>query len=161
MKAIVVSGTPGTGKTTVAKALAKKSNARYINVNRLIKPYQLAEGYDKKRKTKIINIKKLNQAIIKEINKTKQQCIIDSHLAHELPKKSVALTIVTTCNLKTLQNRLKKRNYGKEKIRENLDAEIFDTCYEEAKERHQHVIKLNTSTAVNINNLIQRIKTFI
>lgn len=161
MKAIIVSGTPGTGKTTVAKALAKKLKTRYLNVNRLIKPYRLAENYDKKRKTKIIDIKKLNQAINNEINKTRKRCIIDSHLAHELPKKSVALTIITTCNLKTLQKRLKKRNYSKEKIRENLDAEIFDTCYEEAKERHQHVIKLNTSTAVNINNLIKRIKTFI
>lgn len=161
MKAIVVSGTPGTGKTTVAKTLAKKLSAKYLNINKLIKPYKLAEGYDKQRKTKIIDIKKLKQAISKEINKTKKRCIIDSHLAHELPKKSVAIVIITTCNLKTLQQRLKKRNYSKEKIRENLDAEIFDTCYEEAKERHQHIIKLNASKSFNLNNLIKRIKTFI
>lgn len=160
MKAVIVSGTPGTGKTTLAKKLAKKFKARYININRLVKPYELAESYDKKRKTKIISIKKLKQAISNELKKTKRRCIIDSHLAHELPKKNVAVAIITTCNLKILQQRLKKRRYNKEKIRENLDAEIFDLCYEEAKEQHA-VMKVDTTKKVNVANLIKRIKTFI
>ena len=54
-------------------------------------------------------------------------------MSHHLPKSLVDLCIVTVCNLKILQERLEKRRYGKKKIRENLDAEIFGVCVEEAK----------------------------
>jgi broad-specificity NMP kinase len=43
--------------------------------------------------------------------------------------------------LKKLKKRLEKRNYSKSKIRENLDAEIFDVCLVEAKEKG-HKIKV-------------------
>ena len=51
MKAIVVSGTPGTGKTILSKKLARKLNYRYIDANKMIYVHRLSEGYDKKRKT--------------------------------------------------------------------------------------------------------------
>ena len=50
---LIISGTPGTGKTTIAKKLAKKLNLRYIDVNKIIKLHNLAESYDKKRKTRV------------------------------------------------------------------------------------------------------------
>ena len=56
---MVVSGTPGTGKTTLAKSLAKKLKYSYIDVNEIIKENKLEEGFDKKRKSKIIDTKKL------------------------------------------------------------------------------------------------------
>lgn len=67
MKVIIVSGTPGTGKTTLSKKLAKNLNFYYIDVNKVIEKYDISEGYDKKRKTKIIDVNKLNKALIKEI----------------------------------------------------------------------------------------------
>ena len=42
-------------------------------------------------------------------------------------------------SLKTLKKRLEKRGYSKEKVRENLDAEIFDTCRIEALEAGHNV----------------------
>ncbi len=36
---------------------------------------------------------------------------------------------------------MKKRKYSKEKIRENLDCEIFDVCYNEALEKG-HKVKI-------------------
>ena len=146
MKVIIISGTPGTGKTTVAKKLAKEKHYEYINVANLIIKNKLSAGYDKKRKTKIIDIKKLNKFLVNLINTYKKLniknnkdkevrgIIIDSHLSHYLPPKYVNLCMITKCNLKTLQKRLKKKGYHKEKIRENLDAEIFDICLNEAKE---------------------------
>ena len=66
-KIIVVSGTSGTGKTTIAKKLAKKLKAKYIDVKKIIDKYKLSEGIDKKFKSKIIDIKKLNKILIKII----------------------------------------------------------------------------------------------
>ena len=165
MKVIVVTGTPGTGKTVLAKVLSNKLNFHYIDVNKTIKKYNISEGYDKKRKTKIVDIKKLNKTLIEEIGKIKKSIkinkkngiVIDSHLSHYLPKKYVDLCIVTKCNLKELQKRLKKRKYSKEKIRENLDSEIFDICLNEAKENKHRILIIDTTKSINIDKISKKI----
>lgn len=142
---IIVSGTPGTGKTTIAKKIAKERNAEYIDVNKVITKYNISDGYDRKRKTKIIDVKRLNKVLIKIIKSSKKDLVIDSHLSHYLPPKYVDLCIITKCDLKTLKKRLKKKGYSTEKIKENLDAEIFDVCLNEAKELG-HKIKVIDTT---------------
>ena len=141
---IIVTGCVGTGKTTLAKQIAEKKQAKYVDVNNLIKKYKLSTGHDKKRNCRIVSIMKLNSTlikIIKEARKNNQSLVIDSHLSHYLPKEYVDLCIVTKCNVIKLLSRLKERGYSKEKIQENLDAELFDVCYNEAKEQ-RHKIKV-------------------
>ena len=155
MRVIIVTGTPGTGKTTISKFICKKFNYKYIDVNRLIKKHNLRDGYDKKRRCYIIDEKKLCRILIKEINNQKNSAtkqnfcgiVIDSHLSHYLPKEYVELCIVVKCNLKTLEQRLKKRRYNKGKIRDNIDCEIFDICYHEAVEIGHKVLIVDTPRA--------------
>ncbi len=136
--AIIVTGSPGTGKTTFAKKLAKKFDYKYVDVNKIISERNLEESYDKEKKCKIIDTDELNKVLIKMIKKN-NNLVIDSHLSQYLPKKYVEKCYVTKCNLKELEKRLKKRKYSKEKIRENLDAEIFDICLTEAKEQRYDI----------------------
>jgi len=140
---IIVTGAVGTGKTTIAKKLTKELKYKYIDVNKIISEKKLASGYDKKRKCKIVDIVKLNKVLIDMIKKDRN-LVIDSHLSHFLSSKYVDKCIVTKCDLKELEKRLKKRKYSKEKIRENLDAEIFDVCLEEAKENKHNVEVVRT-----------------
>ena len=107
---IIVSGTPGTGKTTLSKKLEKAINYRYLDVARLIKLSKLSEIYDKKRHCYIVDTNRLNKSLANEIKKH-PNIIIDSHLSHHLPKKYVDLCIITKCNLKTLEKRLKNKGY--------------------------------------------------
>lgn len=208
MKVIIVSGSVGTGKTTIARKLAKKLNFCYIDVNGVISSYKLSESYDKIRKCKIIDVKKLNKVLIKVINKYKSieklslnknqynkflknkklrynvlgqnfgDCkdnylknifkkiinkknngiIIDSHLSHYIPKRYVDLCIITKCELKRLKKRLEKRSYNKNKVRENIECEIFDVCYNEALEKKHNIIVINTTKHINTDNLSKRIK---
>ncbi len=147
MKTIIVTGTPGTGKTTFSKKISKKLKYPVLDVSKFIKIKKLRGRYDKKKKCYVVDTKKLNKEILKELNKIKANkpkgVIIDSHLSHHMPSKYVDLCYVTKCNLKTLEKRLKKKKkrYSKKKVRENLDVEIFDICYVEALE-NKHKVKV-------------------
>lgn len=153
MKAIIVSGSVGTGKTTLAKKISKKGY-KYIDVNKLVEEHSLEDGFDKSRDSKIIDTKKINKVLVKLI-KDNEKSVIDSHLSHHLPKKHVDLCIITKCSLKELEKRLKKRKYDPKKIRENLDSEIFDTCYVEAKE-NGHIIKVvYTDKKISLGNILK------
>ncbi|MBN1386430.1 AAA family ATPase [Candidatus Woesearchaeota archaeon] len=160
-KVITVTGTPGTGKTTIAKRLAKMSGSRYVDVNQIIRKERLSEGFDRKRRCKIIDAKRLNKALIKAIRESEKGLVIDSHLSHYLPKKYVDLCIVTRCDIKTLNRRLKKRGYTKAKIRENLNAEIFDTIWLEARQVRHHVISAYTSNRWVISHFLSDFDKFI
>ena len=126
---IIISGSVGTGKTTLAKRLAKSLNYKYLDVKKLILDKNIAGEYDKKRNCIIVDIKKLNAALKKIIIDNKNM-IIDSHMSHELPRKYVDHCIITKCDIKELGKRLKRRRYKKDKIKENIECEIFDIpCY--------------------------------
>ena len=84
--------------------------------------------------------------------------IIDSHLSHYLPRKYVDLCIVTKCDIKELNKRLKKKKYNKSKIQENLQAEIFDICLNEAREGKHKIAIVNTTKHFNINSLAKKIR---
>jgi len=66
-------------------------------------------------------------------------------LAQYIPQKHVDLCIITKCDLKELNKRLKKRKYIKEKTRENLDSEIFDICLNEAAEKGHTILIFDTT----------------
>lgn len=156
MKVVCVTGTPGTGKTLLAKALAKKLDYAYLDVNKVIEKYDLIEGHDRKRDCNIVDEQKLAKILVSIIKKSKKGIVVDSHLSHYIPPKYVSLCIVTKSELKTLKKRLEKRGYSKEKVRENLDAEIFDLCYNEAVENF-HNVKIVDTTRKNISSLVKSI----
>ncbi len=58
-RVILITGTPWTGKTTIAKQLATKLNAEYINLTEYAKTHNLTLGEDKERKTTIIDEEKM------------------------------------------------------------------------------------------------------
>ena len=121
-KLIIISGTPGTGKSTIAlkllKYLKKQPKLKQLTINRLdIHDHykSISTKYNRSLKCYDIDLKKFESLIKKE--KTKSNIlIVDTHIAHLLPKKLVDIAIITTCpNLKKLETRLKERKYQKSK----------------------------------------------
>ena len=49
------------------------------------------------------------------------------------------------------------RKYPRSKIRENLDAEIFDVCLNEAKEKKHEISVVDTTKGINIKTISRRI----
>ena len=142
MNVILVSGTPGTGKTTVARKIARKNGYKYIDANKLIIKNKLYMAYDNKLRTRLVDTKILNKFLIIMIKNSKEKgMVIDSHLSHHLPAIYADLCIITKTDLKTLNRRLRKRKYSEQKITENMQAEILNVCLVEALQ-NKHKIKV-------------------
>jgi adenylate kinase len=155
-KVIAVSGTPGTGKTTLTKYLEKKLGFARLDLHHYYK--QISTGYDRSKQCYDIDLKKLEK-LVKEKSK-ENNLIIDSHISHLL--KKVDLCVVLTCsNLKKLEKRLQDRKYSKKKVRENLDAEIFQICLNESKEKKHKIIVIDTGKRFSKVELVKKIKKFL
>ncbi|MBS3136689.1 adenylate kinase family protein [Candidatus Woesearchaeota archaeon] len=144
---ICITGTPCTGKTSLSKMLAGKLGFKRIDIMKLIKEKKLHNSYDRESKCYVVDTRKLSSALSKIVEKNKET-IIDSHLSHYLHPKYVELCIVTKCELRILRKRLEKRKYGKKKVMENLESEIFDICLNEAKEMGHMVFVIDTTKGI-------------
>ncbi|MHA1563287.1 MAG: adenylate kinase family protein [Promethearchaeota archaeon] len=170
-KIFLLSGTPGTGKTTVAKMLEDR-NFIIISIGDFVIKYNLFDDEDKKRDTKIINENKINIFFSKFLNDSNisKPMIFESHYADiiEIPCE---LAIILRCHPKILEKRLQSRNYSPEKIRENVQAELLGNSTSHMLEKEDLVEKglifeINSSnltieeTANKIIEIIQKPENF-
>ncbi len=137
-RVILITGTPCVGKTTVAKALASKLNAEYINLTDFAKSSDLILEEDSERNTLLIDEEKMQEKLGEAIDASENaNIIVDGHYASAVtPTKHVALVFVLRRNPKELKMFMEKRGYRGTKLWENLQAEIIDVCLGEAVEVH-------------------------
>ena len=155
MKVIAISGSVGVGKEKLATYLAKKLGYFRLDLSKHYKEVSLE--YDKKKKCYVVDLKKFEKLIKKQEH---QKIIIDSHIAHLLPKRMVDLCIILTCsNLKKLQRNLEAKKYSKKKIRENLDTEIFQVCLIEAQEKKHKLLVVDYKELKR--NILKKVKSIL
>jgi adenylate kinase len=151
MKTIIITGSPGTGKTTLSKIIAKKINAELISLNELVISKNFIENYDKERDTYVADFAKLKKFVLTQIEKAKKQhienIIIEGHFADIIPNKYIEKVIILRTHPDILKERLKKRGYKENKIKENIQAEILGNCtnYILQKELTCPIYELDTS----------------
>lgn len=154
---IVITGTPGVGKSTLAVFLQKKFGWRRLDIHKYYS--QLSDGYNNKKKCYDLSLPKLKKKVLAVRDRDTTPLIIDSHVAHYLPSKMVDLCVVLTqSNLKKLKKRLEQRGYGRNKVRENLDAEIMQVCLAEAQEQGHRLLVFDDLTSKKILQLAQKVK---
>lgn len=145
----IVTGTPGTGKTTFAKKFASDKGFKYVDGKNVIKKFGLVEEYDSKNNSEVIDehrFAEVCESLIMKSNSIRESLIIDSHLSQFINPKYVNMCFVTHCDLKELEKRLIERGYSKSKIRDNLDAEIFKECELEAEEAGFKIKVIDTTS---------------
>ncbi|RKF61770.1 Adenylate kinase isoenzyme 6-like protein HBR1 [Golovinomyces cichoracearum] len=158
---IIITGTPGVGKTSHCEVLAKNTGLKHVSINDIVKEKGCHEGYDSKFKSWIVDEDKLLDSIEDMIKAG--GCIIDWHACDLFPKSWIDLVIVIRVNSTTLYDRLKSRNYSEEKLQENLDVEIMEVILQEARDAYDEeiIIELMSDTTDELDSNIERIESWI
>jgi adenylate kinase len=159
-RVILITGTPCTGKTTLAKQLASQLDALYINLTDYAKANGLTIGEDKKRKTTIIDEEKMRTKISETIDTAeKTTIIIDGHYAPAVvPKRYATRIFVLRRNPIELRKIMEKSGFSDAKLWENLASEILDVCLVETLREHakEKVCELDV-TGKTVENVTREI----
>lgn len=162
---VALTGTPGTGKSTVSKLLRNKKY-KVLVLNDIITLENLTLGHDAARQTTEADLEGLNHYLTENlkpsyrnkknnkqgiISKKKSDNIVgdsiflEGHLAHLLPL--VDLVIILRCHPAELRKRLTNKSWAENKIHENLEAEAVDTILIESMERfsQEKVFEIDTT----------------
>jgi len=132
-KIILISGTPGVGKTAVSRLLASKLNALHIDLGELVKCENLVSGIDKTRDSLIADIDKVSRRVQEIIKDSDRNVIVDGHYAVDVvPSDTVNLVFILRRDPDELKKTMEERGFRKKKIYENLAAEILDVCLVDA-----------------------------
>lgn len=144
---ILITGTPGVGKTTVSSILVEKTGAYLVDINELVDEKHLYTGIDEERGYKIVDLDALfNEMgeIIEWIDDPNKHIIVEGHLSHLFEKSDIV--IVLRANPDVLRHRMETKGWKAVKIRENIEAEAIDVCSYEAFEIHgDKVNEIDTS----------------
>jgi adenylate kinase len=142
---LALTGTPGTGKTTVCDIINEHSQYfRIIDLNKLVINEGLHLGKDKVRDSYIADMYKLGKRVKELIgHHAATDIIVEGHLSHFLPADAV---IVLRAHPLALKKRLNRRKgYSFNKVKENANAEALDVILVESVKRSDKVLEIDTT----------------
>jgi adenylate kinase len=137
---VSITGTPGTGKSTVGALLQKKGN-QVIELTDFIKAHSLYDSFDEARESYDVDPEVLDKAL-KEV-RTPGTTFLIGHLSHLV---TTDMIIVLRCRPSVLVARLKERGWKETKIDENAEAEACDVILIESTESMDNVFEIDTTT---------------
>ncbi|KAI3876879.1 hypothetical protein MKW92_031995 [Papaver armeniacum] len=128
---ILVTGTPGTGKTTTSSLLSDATGFRHINIGDLVKEKNLHDGWDDELECHIIN----EDLVCDELEDIMEQGgnIVDYHGCDFFPERWFDRVVVLQTDNSVLYDRLSSRGYMGSKLTNNIECEIFQVLLEEAR----------------------------
>ncbi|XP_062828372.1 adenylate kinase isoenzyme 6 [Anolis carolinensis] len=162
---ILMTGTPGVGKTTLCKEIASRTGLTYINVGDLAKEGELYEGFDEEYECPILDEDRVIDEM--EAEMSDGGVIVDYHSCDFFPERWFNIVFVLRTENSFLYDRLESRGYKGKKLQDNIQCEIFQTIYEEAmssyREEIVHQLSSNTPEDMerNLDQIIQWIEQWI
>ncbi len=127
-----LTGTPGTGKSTVAELMAR-SGWTILELTELARATGAVVGRDVRRDTDEVDVDLLREAVLAETSAAEEgtRWLLVGHLAHLTPCGAI---VVLRCSPAKLGARLRQRGWPEAKVRENVEAEAVGVVLVEAME---------------------------
>ncbi|KAI9329067.1 AAA domain-containing protein [Obelidium mucronatum] len=158
---ILLTGTPGCGKTVTSAMLAQATGLVHIELGKLVKEKGLHDGFDEEFNSYLIN----DDKVCDELEEAMQEGgkIVDHHGCEIFPERWFDLVVVLRANNEVLYPRLEGRGYNQKKITENIECEIMDVVKMEAYDSYDAaiIVELRSETAEDMEENVQRIETWI
>ena len=158
-KAVFISGTPCTGKTTVSEVLSDKLNCKLIKINDLAIENDFVLGIDGEKGYKVIDIDALSKRVSEIIDGSDGLLIFEGHLSHLC--LGADKVVILRVRPEILESRLKARDYSEAKIRENLEAEAMGICSAEAYEIHGDCVSEIDVSDLSIDETVDLVEDII
>ncbi|XP_036594355.1 adenylate kinase isoenzyme 6-like [Trichosurus vulpecula] len=160
---ILLTGTPGAGKTTQGKVLASRTGPTYNNVGDLAQEGHLYgfDGFDEECECPILD----EDTVVDELeNKMKEGgVIVDYHGCDFFPERWFHIIFVLQTDNSVLYTRLEKRGYSVKKLQDSIECEIFQILYEEtmASYNREAVHRLPSNVPEELENNLEQIMKWI
>lgn len=137
----VVTGTPGTGKTSAVKEL--DTDLEVVHLNDLIREEDLWEERDTERDSLVADFDAIRERLDGQADES-EDLLVESHLAHNFEADNV---VVLRCHPDELERRLTERGESQAKASENAESEALDVILSEAINAHgiENVYEIDTT----------------
>ena len=137
---VLVTGTPGTGKTTFSQLLANYTGLAHHNVGQAVSEHKLYAQWDSTYDLPVFD----DDMVVDHFEPIQagEGVILDFHSSGLFPLRWFDLVILLRANNTVLFDRLTPRGYSSEKIHENLQCEILEVTSEEVYESYPKEIVL-------------------
>lgn len=124
MKAVrlVITGSPGTGKHTCARLVARQLDAEILDINKIAIENDAISK--KTGKGLDVDVKRLGRLLGSQLKK-KGSFVVVGHLAPYVKLAGIDMAAVLRRSPARLEETLQERGYVREKINENVSAEIL------------------------------------
>jgi adenylate kinase len=163
-KVVVITGTPGTGKSKISQILSLKLGATHVDLSKYAKIEGLILGSDDFRQTEIVDMKALREKV-NIFPSRNRYIIIEGHYAQDIvPHETVAIVVVLRRAPWVLKKELESRGYSHEKVRENLEAELLGVCLSDALGSHVkgkvcEIDTINMAAEETVNIILELIES--
>lgn len=158
---ILITGTPGSGKTTLSGRLSEALGMEHVNVGDVVRMEECHEGKDSDFDAFILDEDKLMDVL--EPRLEQGNMLLDFHTCDIFPEELVDLVLVLQVNTEQLYDRLQARGYEQHKVNENMECEIMQVVHEEAREAFAqdmvHAVPNNTIEDMDSN--VQRVQQWL